>query len=63
MPRANAAAVEVGLVLEKVGWRGGEEGMWEEGRGWQFHSSDYTCITSSPGALSLHHSVGEMAEW
>ena len=65
LPRANAAAVGVGLVLEKVGVVRGEKGMWDwEGvGGWQFHSSDYTCTTSSPGAASLHHSVGEMAEW
>ena len=30
----------------------------QEGGGWQFHSSDYTCPTSH-GARSLHHSVGE----
>ena len=65
LPRANAAAVGVGLVLEKCGvGEGGEEGRWEEGVGGrQFHSSDYTCTTSSPGAASFHHSVGEMAEW
>ena len=60
MPRANAAAVGVGLVLEKVGLVRGEK---SDVGGWQFHSSDYTCTTSSPGAASLHHSVGEMAEW
>ena len=64
LPGANTAALGVELVLEKVGVvRGEKRGCGKEGRGWQFHSSDYTCTTSSLGAASLHHSVGEMAEW
>ena len=65
LPGANTAALGVELVLEKVGvLRGEKRGCGREGVGGrQFHSSDYTCTTSSPGAASLHHSVGEMAEW
>ena len=67
--RCRLSSLRLGQMLRRwewgwgwwVGGKGGREGgglVEQEGGGWQFHSSDYTCPTSH-GARSLHHSVGE----
>ena len=66
MPRANAAAVGVELVLQKLGVVRGEKRGCGTGRVWE--GGNFTALTTPapPPPLGLRVSItqwGEMAEW